>query len=85
MVTIPRAFNAVLGGYTVGDRARQGDVLRAVATGLTLAVPLLWKKRVGMLALAGAVAVATYLLAEEFERREAVLEPVETPAGPSLN
>ncbi len=80
-----RGLDALLGGLTVGEQARRGDTWKAAGVALTLAVPLLWKKRLGAFALAGLAAVLSYYFFDEFHEPEVVTTPIEAPADPSLN
>ncbi|MDX1611008.1 MAG: hypothetical protein R3185_01480 [Candidatus Thermoplasmatota archaeon] len=80
-----RIGDAVFGGFTVGEKAWEGDRWKAAGLAIMLFGPLVWQKRLGALALAGAAALVSYYFAEELHHREAVTVPVEPPSGSSLN
>lgn len=80
-----RGLDALVGGLTIGEQAKRGDTWKAAGVALTLAIPLLWKKRLGAFALAALAAVLSYYFFDEFHEPEVVTRPIEAPSDPSLN
>lgn len=77
---LTKAFDAVIGGFAVGERAWKGEHGQAVAMGLFLLGPLLWKKRLISMGLAFAAALIAYYFFEELHEREPVLAEVPVDA-----
>lgn len=83
---LTRVVETLATGFAVGERLSEGERLQALGMGLTLAAPLIWRRRFWSLAGAAGMAVLAYYFWEEFHAREPILEetPI-TPANPSVN
>lgn len=83
---ITRVVESLATGFAVGERLSEGERLQALGMGLTLAAPLVWRRRFWSLAGAAAMAVVAYYFWEEFHAREPVLEEAPlVPSDPSTN
>jgi ABC-type lipoprotein release transport system permease subunit len=59
MRKLMRGFDAALGGFTLGEKAGEGERNKALLVGAALLFPLLLKRRIAMLAFALGVAALT--------------------------